>query len=81
MNLNLILHDKGITTTNGESFPGTESAILAFLIYKRFGRDLFLACSKWRKMLGNDTPSEEFEKLVRAGEFILSNAQKAVIQI
>ncbi len=53
-----------VTTTNGERFTYEESCQLAFLIYKRFGRNLAAATHAWQKMLSNNTESHEFMELV-----------------
>ncbi len=65
---NLRLEQKSIYATSGEKFSGAESATMAFLIYKRFGRDLQLATNKWKEMLGNSTSQEQFLYLVQQGE-------------
>lgn len=57
-----------VKTTNGETFTGADSCVLAFLIYKRFGRDPVLAASKYRDMLGNSCPEAQFCILAALGE-------------
>jgi len=56
-----------VTTIYGEIFTADESARLAWLIYKRFGRDLVSSAVAWRRMLGNDCDDHVFEKLVTRG--------------
>lgn len=53
-----------IITTKGEAFTYDESANLAFMIYKRFGRDAELAASKWRTLLGITHNDMQFFALV-----------------
>lgn len=55
-----------VTTTAGETFTAEESADLAFLIYKRWGRDLSAAHVAWRRLLRNSIPADDYERLVHA---------------
>lgn len=57
-----------VTTTARESFSRAESAALAFLIFKRFGRDLALVAFKWRAILVNSCDDTQFLTLVVEGE-------------
>lgn len=61
------LADLTVTTTSGEVFIGLDSARMAALIYRRFGRDLSLALAKWREMLGNSASERQFANLVLYG--------------
>jgi len=61
----LALHD--LKTTLGEVFPGSDSALLAYLIFRRFGRDLALAHQRWSALLGNNATLDAFRELVEAG--------------
>lgn len=57
-----------ITTTAGEPFTPSDSADLARLVYKRFGRDSEAATAAWRRMLGNSCPVADFMALVECPE-------------
>jgi len=65
----VMAHD--VTTTAGERFSASDSAKLAFLIYKRFGRDLSTAAVAWRRLLQNSTPESAFRSLASEGEEIM----------
>ena len=62
------LHNLSVRTTSGEVFSGQESAKMASLIYRRFGKNLPLAAFKWRQMLGNNVSNEDFLALAQAGD-------------
>jgi hypothetical protein len=53
-----------VTTTDGTLFTGEDTALLARLIHRRFGRDDEAAAAAWRRMLGNSTPTNAFMELV-----------------
>jgi len=53
-----------ITTTAGETFLHEESCQLAALIFKRFGRDVAIAASAWRRLLRNSCTDEQFWEMV-----------------
>jgi hypothetical protein len=55
-----------ITTTNKERFSDEESRDLAFLVYKRFGRDESAAADAWRRLLVNNCSTGQFMALVQA---------------
>jgi len=57
-----------ITTTNGQLFTGEESADMAFLVYKRFGRDIGAAHTAWNRMLENNCSLKFFAQLVEHGQ-------------
>lgn len=57
-----------ITTTAGETFTGTDSELLAVLIWRRFGRDDEAAAAAWRRMLGNGCSTTEFMLMVSRGK-------------
>ena len=61
----VMAHD--VKTTAGERFSASESAKLAFLVFKRFGRDVAAGASAWRRLLGNSTPDADFEALAKEG--------------
>jgi hypothetical protein len=48
-------------------FTERDSAALAFLIFRRWGRDLAAATSAWRRLLGNSCTEDQFAALVSAG--------------
>lgn len=56
-----------ITTVSGERFSAQDSASLAHLIWRRFGRNDLAACEAWRRLLQNDCPLEDFQRLVAEG--------------
>jgi hypothetical protein len=55
-----------VTTTAGETFTAEQSEELAYMVYRRFGRNLSAATSAWRRLLQNNASEGQFEKLVRA---------------
>lgn len=57
-----------ITTTNKEAFTMAESADMARLIFKRFGRNPEAATEAWRRLLENDCSVEGFMDLVNYPE-------------
>lgn len=59
-----------IKTISGEVFTGSESAELAFLLLKRWGRDEAAAASAWRRLTDSDLSTPEFVSLARSGESI-----------
>jgi len=63
----MIRRNDSITTTRGDMFTGADHMVLAALIFDRFGRNLEVATEKWRRMLGNDTSTNEFEQLAAEG--------------
>jgi len=66
-----------ITTTAKETFTGADSALMAFMVYKRFGRDTDAACAAWRRMLQNSTPFADFTMLVEVGRPLYEKALEA----
>lgn len=50
---------------NRELFSGQDSCNLAWLIYRRFGRDMAAAASAWRRLLGNSCSDSQFAELVQ----------------
>jgi hypothetical protein len=66
-----VIKGADITTTSKENFSMRESCMMAFLIWKRFGRDDQSATKAWRRMLENGTPVEYFMELVQQGQKIL----------
>jgi hypothetical protein len=62
--------DQTVTTTGGESFTGSDSATLAYQVWRRFGRHDMDALSAWQRMLQNSSPLQDFMELVREGERI-----------
>jgi hypothetical protein len=57
-----------VTTTGGETFTFSDSAKLAALIHKRFGRDVTVSAAAYRRLLANNVPDDEFLGLATAGE-------------
>jgi hypothetical protein len=53
-----------VMTTSGEVFTGEESKLLARLVYKRFGNNLPLSVSVWRRILQNSCTEDDFKKLI-----------------
>jgi len=58
-----------ITTTKKEQFSDEESRDLAFLVYKRFGREESAAAAAWRRLLGNNCSDGQFMALAKASRF------------
>jgi hypothetical protein len=61
--MNEYLDRATVTAVGGEKFTGEESALMAALIYKRFGWELPAAAAAWRRLLGNSCSDEEFADL------------------
>jgi hypothetical protein len=57
--------DIDITTTKGERFSYEDSCDMAWLVYRRFGRDLVSAADAWRRLLGNNCDNTQFHQLVQ----------------
>lgn len=55
----------GVTTTAGERFSGEDSAAMALLIWRRWGRDDEAAAVAWRRLMQNSCPDHQFMRLVR----------------
>ena len=58
---------KNITTVDGNEFTEGHSAVLAFMVWKRWGQDTTGAAAAWRRLLQNSCPDSEFEALVTQG--------------
>ncbi len=56
--------NKTVITTKGERFTQKDHEDLAIMIYRRFGNDIYPACAAWRRMLENDCPLKDFERLI-----------------
>ncbi len=56
--------DLAINTTSGETFSAADHRALAMLVYRRFGRDTFVATAAWQRMLGNNCTIAQFMELV-----------------
>lgn len=54
-----------IITLLEEKFSYDESADLAFLVYRRFGRDAAAASSAWSRLMQNATSPASFRRLIR----------------
>jgi hypothetical protein len=57
-----------VTTTAGERFSAQDSANLAHLIWRRFGKDYEAGVVAWRRLLQNSCPLEDFRALVAKAE-------------
>lgn len=53
-----------ITTTSGKRFSYADSCMMAFLVYRRFGRDLTAATRAWNRLLQNDCSEAQFAELI-----------------
>lgn len=53
-----------VTTTARETFSDEDHRTLARLIYRRFGNNIGVAASAWRRMLQNSCTDEQFAELV-----------------
>lgn len=60
-----------ITTVAGEAFTPEDSALLARLIYRRFGYEISAAAAAWRRMLQNNCTDAHFAALVAHGDDVL----------
>lgn len=59
-----------IKTTSGERFTQADSAKLAFMIFRRFGRDYAAGAVAWRRLLQNSATDADFQALVEQGEAV-----------
>jgi hypothetical protein len=66
------------TTTNGETFSDDDHADLAFMVYRRFGRDSAAATVAWNRLLQNNCSEAQFLKLVNASDYMIENPWKTV---
>lgn len=53
-----------ITTTANETFTEDDNRALAFLVFRRFGRDPDAATVAWRRLLQNNATVAQFKKLL-----------------
>jgi hypothetical protein len=56
-----------ITTACGEKFDYEDSCDMAFMIYRRFAREMEDAHIAWKRLLQNNCSLSQFEKLVLEG--------------
>jgi hypothetical protein len=56
-----------IKTTAGEDFTTGQTAMLARLVWLRFGRDRDAATAAWNRLLGNQCSTAEFMALFKRG--------------
>jgi hypothetical protein len=56
-----------ITTVCGEKFNYEDSCDMAFMIYRRFGREMEDAHIAWKRLLQNSCEFSQFEKMVLNG--------------
>lgn len=52
--------------TKNEVFSAGDCCNLAWLIYRRWGRDMAAAASAWRRLLQNNCADGDFAELVKA---------------
>jgi hypothetical protein len=55
-----------VMTTAREEFTGSDSADLAWLLYRRFGRDFVAAHVAWCRLLQNNCTVRQFSDLAVA---------------
>ena len=55
-----------LTTANGLPYTNRDACELAHALWGRFGRDYEAGVQAWRRLLEDDTPIADFERLVRA---------------
>lgn len=68
-----LMNDPHAVRTAGPSrevFSGDDSARLAFLLWRRFGRHDADAHWQWQQLLGNSCTTEQFMLLVRRGQHL-----------
>ncbi len=65
MNQGTQTDDNSISTTKGERFSHEDSADLAWMIYRRFGRNIVAAADAWRRLLQNNCSNTQFHQLVQ----------------
>lgn len=51
-------------TTNGNRFSDDDHRLLAMLIFRRFGENLNIAASAWRRLLQNNCSDSDFQRLL-----------------
>lgn len=57
-----------VTTTARETFTHEDSADLAWLVYRRFGRDAAAATAAWNRLLQNNCDEAQFMRLALDNE-------------
>ena len=65
-----------VTTANGERFSTEQSADLAYMVYRRFGRNIPAAVAAWRRLLENNCDDVHFEALLA-----LSMSEKDLVDV
>lgn len=58
-----------IRTTNEELFSFADSADMAWMVYRRFGRDLVSATAAWNRLMQNNCNATQFSELVSYSQF------------
>lgn len=61
------LSNLSVTTVANEVFSGEDHAILANMIWRRWGRDYQAAHAAWKRLFQNSCTLEDFVRLVDAG--------------
>jgi len=67
---------KDIVTTAGEIFSEDDSNKMAYMVYKRFGRDEEVAVKAWRRMLQNSCPVDMFYDMAVKGSVMMKECIK-----
>lgn len=62
------LDGDAVKTTSGETFTGSQSSDLAWMVYLRFGRDTAAAHRAWCRMLQNNCTESQFIGLLVKSE-------------
>lgn len=62
------MEKNAVVTTNGEGFSEQDHADMAWLVYRRFGRDGIAAAAAWRRLLQNNCTDAQFRELMLKGE-------------
>jgi hypothetical protein len=55
-----------IKTTAGEIFSYEDSATVAYLIYRRFGRDFVVAHAAWMRLFQDNCSMQQFKEMVNS---------------
>lgn len=58
---------EAVHTTTGEPFTDADHALLAALVFIRFGRETATAAAAWRRLFGTACPDPEYAQLAGYG--------------
>lgn len=61
------INDNDVIANDGCVFTYKDHAALAFLIWRRWGRDMAAGAVAWRRLLQNDCSDEDYAALVKLG--------------